>query len=256
MKKELNVIALENSCNTALVNEHHVVKIEGNEITTLENSYFIEARFYTIEVEATRATLTIYDSEGSYIDEFILEGSFIEELPEEQPRLTLTNYVDYELETIEPIDMDAVRDVELCMINDRQCYEQFKNIIATLAKKIKNDTFDEHKATKAFYNRVCAWLERNDYGYSKATVTVHDRLIIAHNLLLNYEDTIMEQSNYIDITRVKRAWNVYMKHLKDECPDILKDKPALRQEATMWVDELHRNNLISDETRNNIILVG
>lgn len=172
-----------------------------------------------------------------------------ENLKMEQTRLTMRNYIDYDLETIEPIDADAVRDIVLCIENDSSYSRMFNNINNNLGLKMKKGEYDEHKAVKAFHNLVVLWLQDNKYGYTKSTISVHDRILTAHHLLCDNLDRIEEISQYKSITEVRELWNNYKREFLQ---DIKKDIPALKLEFSYFVDRLCKDGEISVETYNNI----
>lgn len=178
----------------------------------------------------------------------------------ERTIITLSNYNKIDFAEVQAIDVDIVRDLELILVNNAVVCNQIGMIVSNLAKKEKNGTFDYNKAVKGFYNIVVSYLNGyndkiyDNYFYNKSMVSVHDRFIIANNLLIDSIDDIEEQSLYMTNTELKKYMNAYKKRLKEVFPHLKKDKYALHLELATELDALCKDNRISSEQSDNFII--
>lgn len=177
-----------------------------------------------------------------------------------RPIITLSNYNKIDFAEVQAIDTDMVRDLGLILVNNAMVYNQIEMVVNNLAKKEKNGTFDYNKAVKGFYNIVESYLNNynnkiyDNYFYNKSMVSVHDRFIVANNLLIDNIDDIEEMSLYMTNTELKKYMNAYKKRLKEVFPHLKKDKHALHLELTMELDALCKGNRISSEQADNFII--
>ena len=164
-----------------------------------------------------------------------------------RPIITLSNYNKIDFAEVQAIDADIVRDLELILVNN-------------LAKKEKNGKFDYNKAVKGFYNIVVSYLNNynnkiyDNYFYNKSMVSVHDRFVVANNLLIDSIDDIEEQSLYMTNTELKKYMTAYKKRLREVFPHLKKDKHALHLELTIELDALCKGNRITSEQCDNFII--
>lgn len=178
----------------------------------------------------------------------------------ERTIITLSNYNEIDFAAVQAIDESLVTDLELFMVNNAIVCNQIETTVNNLAKKEKNGTFDYNKAVKGFYNIVNNYLNGynnkiyNNYNYNKSMVSVHDRFIVANNLLIDNIDDIEELSLYMTNTELKKYINAYKKRLKEVYPSLKKDKHALYLELTIELDALCKGNRITQDQCDNFII--
>lgn len=268
------ITAIQN--DVSLEGQIFVEELNGEELT-IENDKFVVTAYnnnITISIETDKVDYIVYDNAGNYIEENRIYMDLLEEFnslvaPRKEEiqhnlqllankevvskpeviKLTLRNYLNYDLNDIKPQDEDAVRDLVMCIENDGDYAGMFNNIINNLGYKMKKGEYDEQKATKAFHNLVVIWLQDNHCGYTKQTISVHDRILVAHWLLADNLELIEKRASYKTITEVRALWNEYK---KEYLQHIKKDVPALKLEFTYFIDNLCKEDIISVETYNNI----
>lgn len=178
----------------------------------------------------------------------------------ERTIITLSNYNEIDFTVAQAIDADVVRDLELILVNNAMVCNQIEMIVNNLAKKEKNGKFDYNKAVKGFYNIVNSYLNGynnkiyDNYFYNKLMVSVHDRFIVANNLLIDSIDDIEELSLYMTNTELKKYMNAYKKRLKEVFPELKKDKYSLQLALATELDALCKGNRISSEQADNFII--
>lgn len=178
----------------------------------------------------------------------------------ERTIITLSNYNEIDFTVAQAIDADVVRDLELILVNNAMVCNQIEMIVNNLAKKEKNGKFDYNKAVKGFYNIVNSYLNGynnkiyDNYFYNKSMVSVHDRFIVANNLLIDSIDDIEELSLYMTNTELKKYMNAYKKRLKEVFPELKKDKYSLQLALATELDALCKGNRISSEQADNFII--
>lgn len=192
-----------------------------------------------------------------YTEEFEMMISEKEEVQEmEQIIITNTNYIEVNFEKVQPMDEHIVNDIELCMINNSRIAGQIGEINQSIAKKVKAGKFDEHKAIKAYYNRVNAYLETyntkiyDNYFYNKNMVSVHDRFIIAYNIYFANMERIEALSKLWSRGELSNYFREYKKQLPQE---IKKDIVALKTELCFELDRLNKDGKVSDDLVNEYI---
>lgn len=147
----------------------------------------------------------VFDSEGNLADGLAAAEPFIDKLIEygklfgvshinkmneavSNPERTISK-VDKNLS--KAVDKDLVRDLTLCIENDRDVYRRsITPIINNLKRKMAKGQFDEKLAIQAFYYAVEAALKMPHfyryYTYSIDTVSVPERYAVAKELLEYY----------------------------------------------------------------------
>lgn len=168
-------------------------------------------------------------------------------------KITNKNYKEINFDMVQAIDEHVVTDLYLCMVNNYEVDRQIKQINQGLAKKMKSGMFDEAQAVKAFYNVVESYLSSyntkryNNYFYNKGLVSVHDRFMVAYNILIDNMEAIEEYSNYMNISELTSHLKAYYKCISTET----KDKLALQLALTIELDDLNKSGKVSDELRDN-----
>ena len=253
--KEYNVAIEEPSINYMIVdiNDNLFLEVDYFDQTTSEKNrgnflVTLHRDSYCEEVTKTKDIQEVQDAVLNIIKEEVKEM--------EQIIITNTNYMEVDFEKVQPMDEHQVNDIELCMINNSKIAGQIGEINKSIAKKVKAGMFDEHKAIKAYYNRVNAYLETyntkvyDNYFYNKNMVSVHDRFIIAYNIYFANMERIEELSKLWSRSELSNYFREYKKQLPQE---IKKDIVALKTELCFELDRLNKDGKVSDDLVNEYI---
>ena len=222
-------------------------KNRGNFIVTLHRDSYCEEVIKTKDIQD--AFIKVIELVKEY-------GTEKEGKEMEKTVITNTNYINVDFEKVQPIDIHQVNDIELCMINNSKIAGQIGEINKSIAKKVKAGTFDEHKAIKAYYNRVNAYLETyntkvyDNYFYNKNMVSVHDRFMVAYNIYFDNMERIEALSKLWSRSELSKYFREYKKQLPQE---IKRDTVALKTELCFELDRLNKDGKISDELTNDYI---